>query len=62
MSIYEYNEEYAMRVTFEQGEEKNFVHNIESIMKNLNVSLEQACKILDSSVEKYRRAKKDIMV
>lgn len=69
MSIYEYNEEYAMRVTYEDGETAGYergktdehrqtlIHNIEAAMKNLGLSLEKACAALDVSVEEYRQAK-----
>mgnify|MGYP006943502812 FL=1 len=73
MSIYEYNEEYAMRVTYEEGEIAGYergkaegraegfgqtlVHNIEAAMKNFGISLEKACAGLDVTVEEYQRAK-----
>lgn len=69
MSIYEYNEEYALRVTYEDGENAGYVrgensgynrtlvHNIEAAMKNLCITLEKACAALDVSVEEYRQAK-----
>lgn len=73
MSIYEYNEEYAMRVTYEEGEivgyergkaegkaegfGQTLVRNIEAAMKNFGISLEKACAGLDVTVEEYRRAK-----
>lgn len=69
MSIYEYNEEYAMRVTYEDGETAGYenghrqtlVHNVEAAMKNLNIDLEKACSTLDVSVEEYRRAKESAL-
>lgn len=61
MSIYEYNEEYVMRVTYEEGEnagyKKGLVHNIEAAMKNLGLSLEKACEVLEISMEEYQKAK-----
>lgn len=69
MSIYEYNEEYAMRVTYEDGEMAGYergkaegfgqtlVRNIEAAMKNFGISLEKACAGLDVTVEEYQRAK-----
>lgn len=69
MSIYEYNEEYVMRVTYEEGEiagykrgkadehERNLIHNIEAAMKNLGISLEKACEVLEISMEEYQQAK-----
>lgn len=72
MSIYEYNEEYAMRVTYEEGEnagyergraegkEQTLIHTIEAAMQNFSVSLESACEGLDVSVEEYRHAKEQM--
>lgn len=69
MSIYEYNEEYAMRVTYEDGENAGYIrgkeegrgqiliHNIEAAMKNFGISLEKACVGLDVTVEEYQRVK-----
>ena len=69
MSIYEYNEEYVMRVTYEEGEIAGYergkaegsgqklIHNIESAMKNLDICLEKACEVLDVSIEEYQQAK-----
>ncbi len=69
MSIYEYNEEYAMRVTYEDGENAGYmrgkeegrrqslIHNIEAAMKNFGISLEKACAGLDVTVEEYQRVK-----
>lgn len=73
MSVYEYNEEYAMRVTYEDGENAGYergkaegkaegfgqsmVHSIEAAMKNFGISLEKACAGLDVTVEEYQRAK-----
>lgn len=73
ISIYEYNEEYAMRVTYEDGEMAGYergkaegkaegfgqtlVRNIEAAMKNFGISLEKACAGLDVTVEEYQRAK-----
>ncbi len=69
MSIYEYNEEYVMRVTYEEGEiagynrekmeghEQNLIHNIEAIMKNLGINLEKAYEVLEISMEEYQQAK-----
>lgn len=58
MSIYEYNEEYMMKVTYEDGKEHAIVQMVEAAMKNLGIDLEKACHILDLSVEEYQRAKK----
>lgn len=58
MSIYEYNEEYVMQVTYEDGKEHAVVQMVEAVMKNLNMNLEEACQVHDISVEEYQRAKK----
>ncbi|MCM1123882.1 MAG: hypothetical protein NC416_14975 [Eubacterium sp.] len=42
------------------GRLKNFVENIEAIMKNFNLSLKQACEGLNSTVEEYEEAKEQI--
>lgn len=85
MAIYDYNEEYVMRVTYEEGEiagyergesagyergmtdgrsegyengqRRELIHSIETVMKNFNLDLEAACKGLDVSVEQYWQAK-----
>ena len=56
MSIYEYNEEYVMKVTYEDGKEHAIVQMVEAAMKNLDIYLEKACQILDLSVEEYQHA------
>lgn len=58
MSIYEYNEEYVMQVTYEDGKEHAVVQMVEAVMKNLNMNLEEACQVHDISVEEYQRAKR----
>lgn len=69
MSIYEYNEDYVMRVTYEEGEiagykrgkederVESLIHTIEAAMKNLGISLEKACEVLEISVDEYQQAK-----
>lgn len=56
MSIYEYNEEYVMQVTYEDGKEHAIVQMVEGAMKNLGIDLEKACQVLDLSVEEYQQA------
>ena len=58
MSIYEYNEEYVMQVTYEDGKEHAVVQMLVAVMKNLNMNLEEACQVHDISVEEYQRAKR----
>ncbi len=65
MSIYEYNEEYVKKTLFEDGYDAGkldgmgmgIINSVEAVMKNMNANLEQACKILDVSVEAYNEAK-----
>ena len=65
MSIYEYNEEYVKKTLFEDGYDAGkldgmgmgIINSVEAVMKNMNANLEQACKILDVSVEEYNEAK-----
>ncbi|MBO5207772.1 MAG: hypothetical protein J6B68_00350 [Lachnospiraceae bacterium] len=77
MSIYEYNEEYVKKTLFEDGYDAGkldgiekgmemgnwitLVNSVEAVMKNMNINLEQACKILDVSVEDYHKAKDNII-
>jgi len=65
MSIYEYNEEYVKKSLFEDGYEegeaagmlKSLAKNVEAIMKNLHLSLQEACEGLGTTVEEYEKAK-----
>lgn len=65
MSIYEYNEEYVKKTLFEDGYDAGkldgmgmgIINSVEAVMKNMNANLEQACKILNVSVEAYNEAK-----
>ena len=40
----------------ERGEAKQLIDNIMSLKKKLNLSVEEACKLLDVSMEQYRTA------
>lgn len=40
----------------ERGEAKQIIDNIMSLKKKLNLSVEEACKLLDVSMEQYRTA------
>ncbi len=44
----------------EQGLRKCLVRNVEAAMKNFNISLQQACEGLETSVEEYEKAKQQI--
>ncbi len=69
MSIYEYNEEYVKKSLYEDGVEDGFAQgeaagmlkslakNVEAIMKNLHLSLQEACEGLGTTVEEYEKAK-----
>lgn len=57
MSIYEYNEEEVLRVTYEDGKEHAMIQMVEAAMKNLGMDLETACKGLNLTVEEYQLAK-----
>lgn len=64
MSIYEYNEEYITRELLEDGYERGMtvklVENIETLMRNLHFTLEQACAGLGITVSDYETAKAEI--
>ena len=71
MSIYEYNEEYARKTFFEEGQEEGYgkgvadgkregraetlVNSIHKIMESLDLELEKACKILGITVQEYEQ-------
>lgn len=44
----------------ELGRLKTLIENIEAAMKNFNISLQQSCEGLGSTVEEYENAKKEI--
>lgn len=69
MSIYEYNEEYVRKSLtetgyeqgwedgIEQGKAETLVKSIDSIMENLKLDLQQACKLIGTTQEEYIRLK-----
>lgn len=65
MSIYEYNEDYVKKTLYEEGydagknegQSEAILKNVESVMQNLHIDLEHACKILNINVEDYTKAK-----
>ncbi len=69
MSIYEYNEEYVRKslteTGYEQGREdgitqgkaETLVKSIDSIMKNLELDLQQSCNLIGTTQEEYIRSK-----
>lgn len=68
MSIYEYDEEKAKRYYFSEGYEDGkilgkaaaLLDNVASIMKNLNISLSNACDLLGITVEDYHLAEQNL--
>ena len=69
MSIYEYNEEYARKTFFEEGQEEGYskgvadgkkegraealLNSIHRIMESLELEIDKACELLGVSVEEY---------
>mgnify|MGYP005754825589 FL=1 len=57
MSLYEYEQEQHMKWLreegYEQGQEDNLVTNIKMLMKNMNISVQQAMEVLEVPKEKY---------
>lgn len=57
MSLYEYDQEQHMKWLreegYEQGQEDNLVTNIKMLMKNMNISVQQAMEVLEVPKEKY---------
>ena len=58
MSLYEYDQEQHMKWLreegYEQGQEDNLVTNIKMLMKNMNISVQQAMEVLEVPKEKYK--------
>lgn len=65
MSIYEYNEDYVKRTSYEEGfdagelrgKAKNLIKNVEAIVNNFHVDLQKACEGLGITVEEYEKEK-----
>ncbi|OUN94516.1 hypothetical protein B5G00_03180 [Blautia sp. An46] len=57
VSLYEYDQEQHMKWLreegYEQGQEDNLVTNIKMLMKNMNISVQQAMEVLEVPKEKY---------
>lgn len=49
-------EERGIEQGIERGEAKQLIENIMSLQRKLNLSVEEACKLLDVSMEQYRAA------
>ncbi|MGN0279574.1 MAG: hypothetical protein ACI4C4_09520 [Lachnospiraceae bacterium] len=68
MSIYEYNEDYVKKTLYQEGydlgktdgvtlgQNEMLLKNVDSVMKNLHIDLEQACRTLNISIEVYTKA------
>ena len=62
MSMYEYDQEQHMKWLREEGyeqghedgKEDNLVTNIQALMKNMNISVQQAMEVLEVPKEKYK--------
>ncbi len=62
MSLYEYDQEQHMiwlreegyEQGHEDGKEDNLVTNIQALMKNMNISVQQAMEVLEVPKEKYK--------
>ena len=50
-------EERGINKGIERGEAKNLIENIMSLQKKLNLSLEEACELLDVTPEQYHAAR-----
>lgn len=55
--VLEFEHDVLIRETAEKSEAKLLTNNIETIMKNLNIPLEKACELLDTTVDDYQKAK-----
>ena len=51
--VLEFEHDHLMR----QSESKRLVKDIETIMQTLNIPLEKACELLDTTVDDYQKAK-----
>lgn len=60
MTIYEMGIEQGIEQGMEQGSLRSMIRHVESVMKNLHLSLQEACAGLEISVEEYEEAKRQI--
>lgn len=60
MNIYEMGMERGIERGIEQGSLRSIIKCVESAMKNLHLSLQEACAGLEISVEEYEEAKRQI--
>lgn len=60
MNIYEMGMERGKELGIEQGRLKSMIRSVELTMKNLHLSLQEACEGLEISVEEYEEAKQQI--
>ena len=57
MKVYE-KEQMLLRQGREEGREEELIKSVERIMRKKSYTLQQACELLDYSVEDYEKAKK----
>lgn len=69
MSIYEYDEERELKIIREDerklgreegkelGKMEILVKSVENVMKSLCISMDEACRIIRTSMEEYEQAK-----
>ena len=60
MNIYEMGMERGKELGIEQGSLRSIIKCVESAMKNLHLSLQEACAGLEISVEEYEEAKRQL--
>lgn len=60
MNIFEIGVERGKELGIEQGSFRTMIRHVELNMKNLHLTLEEACKGLEISVEDYENAKQQI--
>lgn len=57
MLMAEYSYEMDMEVQREEAEEKKLVEYVDKLVIKMNITAEEACRILDESYDRYRRIK-----
>lgn len=61
MNIYEMGMERGKELGIEQGSLRALIRHVDSAMKNLHLSLQEACAGLEISVEEYEEAKRQLV-
>ena len=62
MNIFDIGIAKGMERGIEQGSAETLINSVESLMKNLNIDLRQACETLETTVEQYENAKELIIM